>query len=813
MGAAQDTAYTARMLWRSPAFTTIAVLSLSVGIAGNAAIFSLADALLLRPLPGIANGERLVDVGRAQDGTGFDTMSYPNYVDIRNRNTVFAELAGFRAGGDALGFGSDDGAERVQGTAVSANYFSTLGVRMALGRSFRADEDRAGAPGAVTVISNSFWWRRFDADPAVVGQTVRLNGRPITIIGVAPPAFVGHSIWPSDLWIPLTLRSQILDVDSRLLTMREGAWMVAIGRLAPGVTLDQARSEMTRIAGDLEREYPAENRGRGIVVAPWATLPAQLRGTATGFVAVLFTLVGLILLIACTNVGAMLLARGVSRRREVAVRLALGAPRSRIVRLLITESVLIAAAGSVIGVAGALAVIRGLRSAVPLLPVAVAVDVRLDWRVIAFSIVLASAAGISAGLLPALEAVRTDDVRSSLRSEAFSAGNRRFRLRQTFVVTQLAMSLLLVVTALLFARSLANANSIDPGFVAEGVDVASLDLRLGGYDDARGLRFATELVARVEQLPAIRSAALSRVVPLTGNGFRPGGLRLPGRSSEARDIQADWNIVTPGYFDTLAIPLTSGRTFTAGDDAGSTDVAVVNETFARRVWPAQDPIGQQLLYAGSRGERLLEVIGVARDAKYRTLGENPRSFIYVPLAQHYVPVLSVMARSDSRTAITDVRALVRHMDPNLPLTQAGTLPEMTAFGLVPHRVAGWIAGTVGVLGLLLAAIGVYGITSYSVALRTREIGIRLALGAVRREVLLLIVSRAMTLAGIGSVIGLAIAALASQLLRSQWYGIDPIDPVAFAGGTLVLVSVGLVASFIPARRASKLNPVEAVRAE
>lgn len=354
----QDVTYAVRLLRASPLFTLTAVLSLGVGIAGNAAIFSVADALLLRPLPVIADTGRLVDVGRTQDGAGFDNTSYPNYVDYRDRNTVFEGLAGVRLGGDAFGLGAEDGAERVQGTAVSANYFRVLGVSMALGRAFRDDEDRVGGASAVAVISDRLWRDRFGGRPGIVGETIRLNGRPITVIGIAPPGFVGHNIAAIDLWIPLTLRSELVGGDSRLYTMRAGVWMMAIGRLRPGVTLSQARAQMNQIAANLEREYPDDNRGNGIALAPWSPVPGGERGSVAGFVGLLFTLVGLILLIACTNVGSMLLARGVVRAREVAVRLALGAARGRVVRQLATESLVLAAGGALAGVAGAMGLIQ-----------------------------------------------------------------------------------------------------------------------------------------------------------------------------------------------------------------------------------------------------------------------------------------------------------------------------------------------------------------------------------------------------------------------------------------------------------------------
>lgn len=807
----QDLRHGIRQLWRSPLFTITAIASIAIGIAGNATIFSLASAVLLRPVPVVTGGDRLVEIGRTQDGSGFDTLSYPNLVDYRDRNTVFDGIAGFRDN-QSFGLGFDAGAERVQGAAVSANYFRVLGVSMALGRAFRDDEDRAGAATAVAVLSDRLWRSRFEADPSILGRTIRLNGHPLTVIGVAPRGFLGHNLATSDVWIPLTLRSDLVNGDGQLLTMREGVWLLALGRLRTGVSLDQAQAQMTQIGRDLELEYLQANRGKGIALAALGPLPAQIRGTAAGFIGVLFALVGLILLIACTNVGGMLLARGVTRSREVAVRLALGASRARIVRLLVTESVLLGAAGATVGIGAAVGLIRLLGTLLPVLPVALNVDLRLDWRVVAFSALLAVVAGVLAGLLPALEAARAD-LTASIKAESAARGGRPLRLRQSFVVAQVAMSVLLVVIALLLARSITNAARIDPGFRIANVDVAVVDLRLGGYDETRGPAFAGDLVSRVEQLPGIRSAASSGVVPLAAGGFALGRLRVPSAPTDGPGIAADWNVISPGYFETIEIPIVRGRPFARTDIRGSVDVPIVNETLAQRVWPERDPIGELLIQEGIEGERTLQVVGVARDAKYRTLGESPRGFVYVPLAQQYRPTLSLLVRRDNVSAIPAIRALVREADPNLPVAQAATLSAMTAFSLVPHRLAGWIAGSVGLIGLLLAAIGVYGIAAHAVTRRTREIGIRVALGALGYQVVGMVVRQSMLLAGIGAVIGLAAAALGTQLLTSLLYGVRSLDPISFAGGAALLTFLALLASLIPARRAARLNPVEALRVE
>jgi predicted permease len=810
----RDLVYAARRLKKAPLFTLTAALSLAIGIAGNAAVFSVADALLLRDRPGIADPQRLVDVARTQNGTGFDNLSYPNYVDYRDRATAFAGgLAGYKRNPDALGLGGRDGAERVFGTAVTGNYFQVLGVPMAAGRGFAPEDDRPGAEPA-TVLTHALWRDRYAGDPAIVGRTIRLNGRPFTVIGVAAEEFAGHTVAGTDLWYPLTLHPELLPEAGRffdMLTTRRAVWMMAVGRLDDSVTLQQARAQLTGIAADLARTYPDDNENQSVAVLPLSVVPGDVRGATSGYLGVLFGLVGVILLIACTNVGGMLLARSVGRAREVAIRLALGSDRGRIVRMLVTEAVLLGGLGAAAGVAGAVGLIRLVRSAVPVLPIPVIADVRLDWRVIGFSLVLALLTGVLFGLIPALEAARTDLV-GAMKVDA-SSRPRRQRLRQAFVVAQVAMSVLLVVCALLLGRSLRNADSIDTGFVSDGVYLGQLNVRLAGHDDEAGLRVADDLVAGMLQTPGVIAAATTRIVPLSGSGLGLGGLRLPGQPrTPETTIRADWNVITPGYFDTLQIPIRRGRTFTEAD-RGATTVAIVNETFAARAWPGRDPVGERLTWDSIEGEKVIEIVGVAGDAKYRSIGEPPRPFIYVPLAQQFMGEMWLVARATGPNPIPAMRDLILRRDPDLPLTQAGTLDELTAFALLPHRAAAWIAGAVGVIGLLLACIGVYGITAHSVTQRAREIGIRVALGALRSRVLAMVVRQAMLLAAAGAALGLTAAAFATQLLTAYLYGLEPLDPVSFAGGALLLAVLALAASLVPACRAALVDPVTALRSE
>jgi predicted permease len=709
---------------------------------------------------------------------------------------------------------------------VSGNYFDVVGVPMALGRPLTADDDRIGSPRAVVVISDALWERRFNRDPSIVGRSVLLNAVPFTIVGVVGHGFTGTNVARSELWLPITMHPALVTPGtgeplaqlgtSGMLTYRAGVWMVAVGRLKPGVSLLQARDEVTRIAGDLAREYPQDNRGRSIAVEPSKAIPTPGRLPAVLFIALLFALVFLVLLIACVNIGAMLLARGVARARDISLQLALGASRGRLVRLLVTESLLLAAAGACLGVVVSIGLIRVLTALVPNLPLPVALDPRIDWRVLVFSMSAAGITTLLCGLMPALEITRTDLV-SVLRVESSARGPKRLRLRQSFVVAQMAMSVLLVVVALLFGRSLMQAGGIDPGFTMAGVETVNVNLELAGYDPERGAAFVAEARRRIAQLPGVEAAAHSTMIPLTLAGVGFGPLRPEGRPFDPRSaIFPDWNIVSPQYFDTLRIPIRRGRSFTEADTAGAPAVVILNETLARRLFGTDDPIGRTVLHQDGPPPgrtRTLQIVGIARDGKYRTLGEAERPFVYVPQAQRYSSAMWFLARHRGPSVLTGMRDVLRRIDPNVPILRSGTLSELTAFGLLPQRIALWFAASVGIIALLLAMVGVYGITSHSVAQRRREIGIRVALGALRRQVLGMAVRQSLGPAMLGAVIGLVVAAGVAQLLTGLLYGIAAIDPVSFAGAAIALALVALVASLIPAKRATSVNPVDALRAE
>jgi predicted permease len=801
-----------RTLWASPMFTLTAALSLAIGIGSTAVIFGVADTYLFRPWPGIAEPERLVEIGRVDmagpgpsTDDGFTTFSFPNYRDYVQRQTVFETLAAVRSG-DAVGVGDGTKASRLSGAYVSTNYFSVLGTPMALGRTFVAEDMPLTAPATVAVISHRVWRSQFGGDANILGRSLRLNGRSFRIIGVAAAGFNGHSIDATGIWMPLTA---FPDGDNlRRLGRRGQQWLMGIGRLKNGVSSAQARADMQRIATELAREYPEDNRRHGLGVEPAAALPVDGRSPISRYLALVAALTGLVLLVACTSVGGLVLARSINRTREMSLRLALGADRLRLIRLLVAESLVIAAVGTAVGLLVAWWSLVLLGQLAPMFGLEVTYNVSVDWRVTAFAVVVAVLTVIVCGLLPAAQATRID-LATAMKPTSGGAP-KRLRARQVLLAAQIALSMLLVVTAVLLGRSLANANAIDPGFTIAGVDVADFDLRLGGYAPTAPRLFFEDLLARVQRLPGVESAALARVVPLTRE--REGGrVWLPGEQGDDHAIEVSRNFVSPDYFRVLRLPLSRGRSFDERDRAGAPAVAIVNETMARRAWPGQDPVGQLLLQGVSR--RPLDVIGVVRDTKYRTIGEDPAPFVYIPAAQTNEAVMRLLIRANGTSVLPHVRAMVAEIDPNLPLSYAATLADVTAVTLLPHRLASGLAAGIAIIGAFLAALGIYGLASYTVTQRTREIGVRVALGALRAHVVRLMLAGAAKPVVIGAAAGLLASAVATGMLAGMLYGVRPLDPLSFIGGAVILMTVAGLASLVPAQRAASVNPVDALRAE
>ena len=813
----QDLRYAVRLLRRNPLFALTAVLSLAIGIGANTTIFTIANALLFKPPLGVADASRLVDVGRSQDGQGFDNGSYANYLDIRARNTVFSGIYAYRLGPEPMSLRGKDGVERIYGEMVSTNYFNVLGTPPHIGRLFTSDDSEQPAATPLAVLSHRFWMRRFNGDPAIVGQTLVLNGRPLTVIGVTPEGFHGTTVLTSDLWVPVNMVGELASrLPPAILTSRESAWLVMGARLKPGVTVGQAQAELANIGRALEREFPDANRGKGLRVVASSPVPGDGAPVAA-FMAVLMAIVMLVLAIACANVAGVLLARATTRRREIAVRLAIGAGRGRLIRQMLVESTLLFLIGGSGGLVLARLMTGALLSLLPAVPLPIDVTLALDGRAVVFTLTLSLVAAILSGLAPAFHASRAEVV-GALKSDT-QGGPERIWLRHAFVVSQVALSIVLVVGAGLFARALQRASEIDPGFDPHGVELATLDLSLGGYTADTGRVFARELIRRVRETPGVQAAALSAVMPLGDRGIGLGGLAVPGLElrNGRRFFDVDWNVITPGYFATMKMALLTGRDFSDADREGTPSVVIVNETAARQWWPRQDALGKTLLQETGRPDapdavRTLTVVGVARDSKYRNLGEDPRPFVYVPIQQQYMSRTVVAARSAHGQRLAgELRALLASMNPNLPIVQSLTFDAYSQLGLLPQRIAVSVAGSLGLVGVLLAAIGIYGVTAYMVSSRTREIGIRMALGAERASVVRMVLRQGLMLTMIGAAIGLAVAAAASRLLGSLLFGVGATDPLTFIGSTLLFFVVGAAACYVPARRATAIGAMDALR--
>ena len=816
MSITADTRFALRLLAKSPLFTVTAVLSLAAGIAGTASIFSLADAVLLRPRTGVTDPATLIDIGRSVRGEGLDNFGYPLFKAMRDRNTTLAGISAHQLAPQIMSLGDAKASERVFAGLVSHNYFDVVGARPALGRFFLPEEDRTAGSHPVVVLSHEFWSRRLARNSAIVGQSIRLNNRAYTIVGVAEDGFNGTTFIGSDFWVPMAMDQHVRASDQSLLDNHGSVWMTALGRLKPGVSAQQARDELHAIMHNYLQERGDSRVERwGVAVAPSARIPAPMSAPVSGFIGMLGVLTVLVLVIACSNVAGMLLARGLERRREMATRLAVGASRRRLVGQLLLEGLVLALVAGAVSIPLTSLLVGLLAGYQPSLPVPIALELRVDPRVQAIAFVLAACSAVAFALMPALQATRVD-VAPALRGANASADRRRAWLRQSLVAAQVAVALLLLVTAGLFLRSLQEAARVDVGFNASAVDTVQIDTRIAGYStDAEGLRVVDQLMDRFRLVPGVTAVGASRMVPLMGGGLGLGGLRAAGYTGPdgTDQIDADWDVISPDYFDAIQMPIVQGRRFNAGDRQGAPFVAIVNQSLAERVWPGQNPIGRTL-FQNAGAERPLQVVGVARDGKYRTVSEAPRNFIYVPIAQQFMSeVTFYVRRAPDASRINDLRRALIAFDPMLPVIHTATLAESVAVALLPQRIAAWIAASVGTIGLFLAALGLYGLTAFSVSQRTREIAIRLAVGATHGTVVWLVLRQAAVLAVAGAAVGLALAAVLSRLLESLLVGLRPIDPAAFGLAFLMLAAVMVFSSWTPARRAAKMDPVKALRSD
>jgi macrolide transport system ATP-binding/permease protein len=806
-----DIQYGFRRLWQRPSFTAIALITLALGIGANTAIFSLVNTALLRPLP-VSHPEQLVSVyGTLHDGADFTLQSYLNYKDYRDRNQVLSGLLAYRFAPMSLSHGGSN--QRVWGYLVSGNYFDVLGVPPMLGRGFLPEEDKTPDSHPVVVMGYGCWQQRFGADPNIVGKTISINGHNFTVVGVAPRGFIGTEVaFAPDLFVPMMM-DHVIEVDANWLDSRADDNLFVVGRLKPGVTAAQAESAMRAITLQLAQEYPKEDEGRGVRLMTVGLFLPEIRSSILSFTAVLMGVVVLVLLLACVNLANLLLARATERRKEIATRLALGASRARLVRQLVTESLLLSLIGGAIGLMIA-SWINHLVAGIKLpTDIALLFDLRLDWRVLTFALFASLATGVVFSILPALHASRPELV-PALKDEASMGGFRRSRLRNALVVVQVALSLVLLIGAGLIVRSLQAAQRMRPGFNPDHAVTLSFDMGLQGYSEQRGREFQNRVLEHARAIPGVRSVALAGWLPLSLN-YNSTSVYLEGEAPRpiSQLPQVIPYYVSPEFFRTMETPL-RGRDFTEQEDKKESRVAIVNETFARKFFPNQDAIGKRFTFSGP-GDPFWQVIGVVADGKYNSLGEEQQPAIFRPLLRDYNTSVALVARTtgDSQNVIRALRREMQTLDPAMPLYNVETLNEHMAVPLFPARMAAIVLGSFGVLALLLAAVGIYGVMSYVVAGRIREIGLRMALGASPRKVMKLIVGQGMFLAIIGLAIGLGLAFAGTRLLGSLLYGVSAADPLTFIGIASLLSAVAVLACFVPARRATKVDPLVALRYE
>jgi predicted permease len=819
----QDLKFGARLLAKSRGFTTIAALSLALGIGANTTIFTLVNAVLLNPLP-VEDPAQLVSVWTTDErntgnGLGFLQTSPMNFRDLRDKNEVFSGAAGHVP----LPLNITGGAgnpEQIFGEMVTGNFFGVLGARPLIGRGFLPDEDAVPGEKLVAMLGYGEWQKRYGGDPAIVGRTISLNGGTFTVVGVMARGFKGaNAIGAPALWVPYMTYPVTTNGFFRELAEpnnRRGLVFNIVGRLKPGVTVRQAEANLKTIARQLEQEYPNENKGRNVTLVPLAqaTINPGFRDNIVKAGGLLMTIVGLVLLIACANVANLLLARATGRQKEIAVRLSLGAGRGRLMMQLLTEGTLLALIGGAAGLLLAYWAQGLLWSFRPPFLQADAIDLHPDTRVLLFTLAVSLATGIVFGLAPAIQASRPDLVVELKEKTSAPAGSSRlFSLRNVLVAAQVALSLVALVGAGLFLRSLQHAQQIAPGFDADHLAVLSFDLGAQGYTEERGRQFQQRVLERAASVPGVQSATVASVVPLFQGGFaRTVFLEGQNTSDRRAGRLVQISVVGARYFETVGIPLLRGRTLVATDQPNTPVSVVINETMAKKFWPDQDAIGKRFKFFGQ--DFFTQVVGIAKDSKYNFIGEEPTPFIYQAITQVYQPQLSLFVKAAQPSAVLGtVRSEVQQLDRNLPLTGVFTLSEIFDQSLWAPRMAASLLAVFAGLSLVLAAIGIYGVMAYAVSQRTRELGIRMALGANRGDVLRLVVLQGfrVTLLGVG--IGLAASLAVTRLIATLLFDVSPTDLVTFTAVPLLLAAAALGASYLPALRATRIDPMVALRYE
>jgi predicted permease len=807
----QDLVYAFRLIRRTPGVAITAIVSLALGIGVNALVFSVVNGLVLRPLPDVSEPDRVVFLQNGKD----PGHSYPNFVDLRDRSTAFDGLAGYRIAPMSVETGAATTGQprRAWGYLATGSYFDTLGVKPAAGRFFHAEEDRNQGEPALAVLSYDEWTTHFAASTDAIGATIHINGRPFTVVGVAPRGFFGSEIfYRPAIWVPMMMEPAI-EPGHNWLNARATMNLWLVGRLKPGVTIPQAEANLNAIAADLARAYPWPNKNMALHLARPGLLGSLLRTPVQAFGMAVMLLAGLVLVAACANLAGLLLARGADRQREMAIRLSIGAARGRLVRQLLTESLVLALAGGLLGAATAAVGAAALSAWRIPVTVPMQLDVSVDWRVVLFACAASTVAGLLFGVAPARFASATDPNLALKGGVQGRAGGSRWTLRDALIAVQVALCFVLVTACVLSARGLQRALSAPVGFAPRGVATASFDLGLAGYDKARGLEFQRRVVEEARRIPGATSAALASTLPLSldqshSSVYRPGAL-----SGDQAAANAVVYSVGPGYFRTLGIPLLSGRDVDARDSAASTPVAVVNQSFVRQVLKTDHPVGAHFTYGP--GGRLTEVIGVVADATYETIGEPPTAAAFNPETQWYNPTTVLVVRSSLPEAETAaaIRQVMSRLDSSLPLYDVEGAEAMMWWAYLPSRAAAIALGVFGLLAISLAATGLHGLVAYAVSRRAREIAIRVAVGARTRDVLMTVLARTATLMAIGAVAGTALAIAAMRLLSSVLFGVPRNDAAVLGAVAIAVAFIGLVACWAPSRRALRLQPAALLKSE
>jgi len=808
----QDLRVGFRMLRRSPGFSALAILCLTLGIGANAAVFSWIEGILFRPYPLVTHQEQLAALTTTAPGeSGPAGVSWPEVLDLQKSCTLIDSVIVTKIMGTTLSLG--DRAERTIGSIVSANYFDAIGVHPMLGRGFEPGEDVGSNSHPVAVISYQLWQSRFKGDSGIIGKQQRLNGIEHTIVGVAPQGFLGTFVgWAMQFWVPASME-ETFEGGGYKLEDRSARWVESYVRLKPGVTIEQAQQEMSAVAARLATYFPVTNRGRGIKLWPLWQTPFNNAGTLLPTLGIMLAVVVFVLLIACSNVGNLLLVRSFARRHEMTVRVAVGANRTRLLQQLVTEGLIL----SVLAATGGLLVAHWCRHALVLLfpargGVAMTLPGEIDWRVLVLSAAVCLVTTLLLGLVPALQTSKID-LAGALKSEmsgVVGGGHGKSWLRSSLVVVQVSLSFLLLVGAGLLMQSLLRIRNIDPGFSTHGVLDTVVDLRGAGYDPLHAKNFDDELLGRVLALPGVESAAFARSTPLSYGSYSSSPIAVDGYQPPPEERPTvQYNQVGPNYFSTVGMPLLSGREFTRADDETAAPVAVVNDVMAAQYWRGDDPVGKRVQVNG----QWRQIVGVVKVSKYQSIRESPKAFFYVPLRQDFSvnAGLNIRTRLPPEAIATALAREVHSLDANLAPYEVITLGEQLERSTSAQRVAVTLLGVLGGLALLLAAIGLYAVMSYSVSQSSRELGLRMALGAGASNLLRQVMRQGMNLTAIGILIGGAAALLSTRLLGNLLYKVSPRDPLAFGSALVVMTLAAAAACFLPAWRATRTDPARILR--